>query len=146
MDMKISDILTARFNEANAVKERALGEEFRFTLKRLSDEGLAVRLEKLIESIAIQGKRVAEHVDFGELRLYREMIANFIGEVVAHSHEFSRENFLDRRGRHHVYGIVRLVNKELDELARELLKSEKNSLALLEKIDEINGLLLNMIV
>ena len=146
MDMKISEILTARFNEANAVKERSFREDFQFTLKRLSDEGLAERLHTLITNISVQGKRVAEHVDFGELKIYREMITSFINEVVTHSHEFSRENFLDRRGRHHVYGIVKLVNKELDELARELLKSEKNSLAILDKIDEIHGLLLDMIV
>ena len=146
MDMKISDILTARFNEANAVKERSLQEDFQFTLKRLSDEGLADRLHTLITNIAIQGKRVAEHIDFGELKIYREMITRFINEVVTHSHEFSRENFLDRRGRHHVYGIVKLVNKELDELARELLHSEKNSLLILDKIDQIHGLLLDMIV
>ena len=146
MDMKISEILTARFNEANVVKERASGEDFRFTLERLSDEGLADRLQTLITNIVVQGKRVAEHIDFNELRAYRQMITSFINEVVTHSHEFSRENFLDRRGRHHVYGIVRLVNKELDELAQEILKNEKNHLAILGRIDEIHGLLLDMIV
>ena len=125
---------------------RSTQEDFSFTLKRLSDEGLAERLQSLIGEIAVQGKRVADHMDFGELKVYRSLITNFINEVVTHSHEFSRENFLDRRGRHHVYGIVRLVNQELDELAQELLKQEKNSLALLDKIDEIHGLLLDMIV
>jgi uncharacterized protein YaaR (DUF327 family) len=38
------------------------------------------------------------------------------------------------------------VNEDLDELAQELLKNEKNSLAILDKIDEIHGLLLDMIV
>ena len=146
MDMKVSEILTARFSEANAVKERPIQEDFRFTLNRLSDEGLVDRLQDLLGNIAVQGKRVAEHMDFGELRTYRELITNFINEVVTHSHEFSRENFLDRRGRHHVYGIVRLVNQDLDDLAKDLLKSEKNHLAILDKIDEIQGLLLDMIV
>jgi len=146
MEMKVSEMLAARFSEVNAVKGRNTQEDFKFTLNRLSDEGLAERLKSLIGEIAIQGKRVAEHVDFGELKVYRGLITNFINEVVSHSHEFSRENFLDRRGRHHVYGIVRLVNQELDELAQEILKQEKNSLSILEKIDEINGLLLDMIV
>ena len=146
MDMKISEILTARFNEANAVKERHAAQDFRFTLQRLSDEGLADRLTSLIADISQQGRKVSEHVNFNELRTYREMITSFINEVVTHSHEFSRENFLDRRGRHHVYGIVRLVNKELDELAQEILKTEKNRLMILDKIDEIHGLLLDMII
>ena len=146
MELKISDILSARFQEANAVKERPIQESFQFTLKRLSDEGLAGRLQGLITNIAAQGKRVGEHMDFGELKVYRGLITDFINEVVTHSHEFSRENFLDRRGRHHVYGIVRLVNQELDILAQELLHAEKDRLAILEKIDEIYGLLLDMIV
>ncbi|MCL2841038.1 MAG: YaaR family protein [Defluviitaleaceae bacterium] len=146
MEMKVSEMLAARFNEVNTVKPRPEQEDFSFTLKRLSDEGLADRLQGLLSEITTQGKRVADHMDFGELKAYRSLITNFINEVVTHSHEFSRENFLDRRGRHHVYGIVRLVNKELDDLAQELLKQEKNSLSLLEKIDEINGLLLDMVV
>ena len=145
-NMKISEILQARFSEANAVKERVGQEDFRFTLNRLSDEGLADRLQNLLGQIATQGKRVGQHMDFGELRTYRGLITDFINEVVTHSHEFSRENFLDRRGRHHVYGIVRLVNQDLDELAQELLKKEKDHLSILEKIDEIHGLLLDMIV
>ena len=146
MDMKVSEMLAARFNEVNSVKPRTSHEDFRFTLNRLSDEGLAQRLQSLIGEIGTQGKRVADHMDFGELKVYRSLVTDFIREVVSHSHEFSRENFLDRRGRHHVYGIVRLVNQDLDELAQELLKQEKNHLGILEKIEEIQGLLLDMIV
>jgi len=144
--MKISEVLTQRFQEANQPVERTAQEDFRFTLNRLSDEGLAQRLQGLLSEITVQGKRLAEHMDFSQLKTYRGLITDFINEVVTHSHEFSRENFLDRRGRHHVYGIVRLVNQELDELAQDILNNEKDHLTILEKVDEINGLLLDMIV
>jgi len=144
--MKISEVLTQRFQEANQPIERTAQEDFRFTLNRLSDEGLAQRLQGLLADITVQGKRLAEHMDFSQLKSYRKLITEFINEVVTHSHEFSRENFLDRRGRHHVYGIVRLVNQELDELAQDILSNEKDHLTILEKVDEINGLLLDMIV
>ena len=146
MELKVSEMLAARFREANQIKAATHEEEFRFTLNRISDEGLAEKLKGLIGEIQVQGKRVSEHVDFAEFKIYRGLIADFIREIVSSSHEFSRENFLDRRGRHHVYGIVRLVNQDLDELAQELLKKEKNHLTILEKIDEIHGLLLDMLV
>jgi uncharacterized protein YaaR (DUF327 family) len=120
MDIKISDILTARFNEAAAVHEKPQADEFSFTLRKLSDEGLAERLNVLIGDIVVQGKKLAEHMDIGDLKQYKSLITDFLNEVVTHSHQFSRENFLDRRGRHRVYGIVRLVNEDLDELAQEL--------------------------
>ena len=74
------------------------------------------------------------------------MIKDFVNEVVTNSHIFSRENFLDRRGRHRVYGLVKLVDKKLDDLAQELMKEEKSGLNILAKVDEIKGLLLDMIV
>ena len=54
------------------------------------------------------------------------------------------ENFLDRRGRHRVYGIVKLVDKNLDDLARELVKDEKDNMEILNKVGEIKGLLLDI--
>jgi uncharacterized protein YaaR (DUF327 family) len=44
-----------------------------------------------------------------------------------------------------VYGIVKLIDKNLDELAGELIKEEKDNLAILRKIDEIKGLLLDIL-
>ena len=73
------------------------------------------------------------------------LIQEFMNEIVNRSHKFSRENFLDRRGRHRVYGMIKRVNVVLDELAGELIKEEKDTLAILSKVDEIRGLLLDII-
>ena len=67
-----------------------------------------------------------------------------MNEVVSRSHAFSRENFLDRKGRHRVYGIIRQVDDELDALAKELVKDEKDNIGILAKIGQIQGLLLDI--
>ena len=146
MDIKISDINATQAVAAKTVKEKLDSGEFDFTLKRIASEGLATRLSGLMAEITEWGNKIAEHPDIRDLKKYRALVGEFINEVVTNSHEFSRENFLDRRGRHRVYGIVRLVNQELDELAQELLKNEKNHIAILDKIDQIRGLLLDIIV
>lgn len=68
-----------------------------------------------------------------------------MNEVVFRSHKFSRENFLDRKGRHRVYGLVRLIDANLDELAQELVKDEKDHIKILSVIGEIRGLLLDIL-
>jgi hypothetical protein len=68
-----------------------------------------------------------------------------MNEIVNRSHKFSRENFLDRRGRHRVYGMIRLVDEKLDALAEELIKDEQDSLLIMSSIDEIRGLLLDIL-
>ena len=78
------------------------------------------------------------------MQRYRILIKDFMNEVVSRSHAFSRENFLDRRGRHRVYGIIRQVDDELDALAKELVKDEKDNIGILAKIGQIQGLLLDI--
>ena len=90
------------------------------------------------------GKTLSEHMDVRDMKKYRSLVKEFMNEVVNRSHKFSRENFLDRRGRHRVYGIVRLVDKNLDELAEELVKDEKDHINILNKVDEIRGLLIDI--
>ena len=146
MDIKVSDVATAPVSEVSAVKEREITEEFSFTLSRVEEDGLEERLKTLIGEITVSGKRLAEHADISDLKKYKGLVGDFINEVVNNSHKFSRENFLDRRGRHRVYGIVRLVNKGLDDLAQEVLKKEKDHIKILDKIDEIRGLLLDILI
>ena len=78
------------------------------------------------------------------MKHYRGLVKEFLNEVVSRSHAFSRENFLDRRGRHRVYGIIRLVDEKLDELAQELVKDERDTISILAKVGEIRGLLLDI--
>ena len=146
MSIKVSDVNAVQSAAIAPVKERFDSGEFQFTLKRITSEGLAERLSLLITDITDAGKKLSEHMDIGDLKRYRGLVGEFINEVVTNSHEFSRENFLDRRGRHRVYGIVRLVNRELDELAQDLLKNEKNQIAILDRVDQIRGLLLDIII
>ncbi len=119
---------------------------FKFTLiSNIEEQGLQARLSLMMEEITMQGKKLSKHMDIRDMKKYRALIKDFMNEIVSRSHKFSRENFLDKRGRHRVYGMVKLVDKALDELAAELIKDEKDQLAILNKIDEIRGMLLDIL-
>ncbi len=121
------------------------GEEFKFTLaSAIEDEELQEKLTNLMSQIDEQGKKISEHMDIRDMKKYRSLVKEFVNEVVNRSHKFSRENFLDRRGRHRVYGMVKLVDKNLNDLAEELVKDEKDHLSILGRVDEIRGLLLDI--
>ena len=119
---------------------------FKFTLiSNIEEQGLKERLTIMMSEITAHGKKLGKHMDVRDMRRYRALIKDFMNEIVSRSHEFSRENFLDRKGRHRVYGMVKLVDQMLDELARELISDEKDNIAILSKIDEIQGLLLDIL-
>ena len=118
---------------------------FKFMLaSNIEEAELQSRLNSLMEEITMQGDKLAKKRDVKDMKHYRGLVKDFLNEVVTHSHAFSRENFLDRRGRHRVYGIIRLIDENLDQLAQELMKDEKDNLAILDKIGEIRGLLLDI--
>ena len=79
------------------------------------------------------------------MKRYRGLVKDFLNEVVNRSHKFSRENFLDRRGRHRVYGMIKLVDEKMDELATALVQDERDHINILDMVDEIRGLLLDII-
>lgn len=119
---------------------------FKFTLvSHIEDQDLQVRLNAMLEQITSQGKKLARHMDVCDMKYYRELIRGFMNEIVSRSHKFSRENFLDKKGRHRVYAMIKLVNKDLDALAQELIKDEKDHMVILNKIDEIRGLLIDIL-
>ena len=118
---------------------------FKFTLSSaIPDAELQAKVDALMEDITAQGNRIAEHMDIRDMKHYRTLIKEFLNEVVYRSHKFSRENFLDRKGRHRVYGIVKLIDSNLDELAQALVSDEKDHISILAKIGEIRGLLLDI--
>ncbi len=119
---------------------------FKFTLiSNIEEQDLQSRLHFMMREIIQHGNKLAKHMDIRDMRKYRQLIKEFMNEIVNRSHKFSRENFLDKRGRHRVYGMVKLVDKTLDELATELIKDELDHITILNKIDEIRGLLLDIL-
>ncbi len=144
MDLKVNEVNPVSQAEAATPVKEADG-QFKFTLESaLDDSQLKQKLQGMMDEITSQGEKIAEHMDIRDMKKYRDMVKGFMNEVVNRSHKFSRENFLDRRGRHRVYGMVKLVDKNLDELAGELMKDEKDHLTILGKVDEIRGLLLDI--
>lgn len=144
MELKVNTMQQVQQTAQKTTAPEADG-SFRFALlSSLEENELQAHLSTMMEEITQQGNRLSKRMDVKDLQEYRKLIREFMNEIAAHSHEFSRENFLDRKGRHRVYGIVKKINHTLDELAEELLNEEKDRISILSKIDEIRGLILDI--
>lgn len=145
MDIKVNQVVTPQMTQDANQVNAPTDDSFRFTLmSAIEDEGLSERLNLMFQDITMQGNKITKHMDVKDMKRYRALIKDFMNEIVNRSHKFSRENFLDRKGRHRVYGIIRRVDETLDELAQELMKDEKEHLTILAKVGEIRGLLLDI--
>lgn len=144
MNMKVNEL--TQINQTTETSKVTQGDgSFKFTLSSaITDAQLQAKIDALMLDITAQGERISRHMDIRDLKKYRGLIKDFLNEVVYRSHKFSRENFLDRRGRHRVYGIIRKIDETLDQLAEELMLDEKDHLAILSRIGEIEGLILDI--
>ncbi len=145
MDIKVNQLQSIQQVEQKAPVPETDG-SFKYTLvSHIEEQELKAVLNGMLEEITVHGKKLAKRMDLRDMKHYRELIKEFMNEIINRSHKFSRENFLDRKGRHRVYTMIKLVNRNLDELAAELIKDEKDHIAILNKIDEIRGLLLDIL-
>ena len=119
---------------------------FNSHLKRHASQNQEEALQNMAKDIVNQGERLSDKVDISELKAYKRMISEFLEEAVRSFAKFSKESFMDRRGRHRLYAIVKKVNVELEELTKEILNKEQDHLKIIGKIEDIRGLILDMLV
>ena len=108
MDMKVNNI--QQITQPTQANQVQTGDQaFKFALaSNIAEHELQTKITLMMEEITMQGKKVGKRMDIREMKKYRMLIKDFMNEIVTHSHEFSRENYLDRRGRHRVYGPLDL--------------------------------------
>ena len=119
---------------------------FRRTLTELTKEAYAARLEELKKKIDEQGERLADKADIKEFEKYRNLIREFIDEIVSNGYTFSKEDTYASRGKRRYIATVDVVNEKLDELGKEVLNDQADKLEILSRIDDIRGLLLDMMM
>ncbi|HOM02504.1 MAG TPA: YaaR family protein [Acetivibrio sp.] len=122
------------------------GANFKRHLKEFDNRNHEERIRALVSQIEEQGKKLSQKVDVRELKIYKRLISDFLDEVLHHSHMFSKDSYLDRRGRYKVYATVKKINAELDELTKEVLDSEGDNINILQRIEDIRGLVLDLML
>ena len=119
---------------------------FRRTLSNLSSEQYQRHMITLAHKIDEQGRQLVKKADIRELQKYRELIGEFIREMVSNSYDFTKENSYEARRRHKVFATVKKINVKLEELAQEMLSHQADNLAILNKVDDIRGLILDIML
>jgi len=140
-----SGIVQVRSTEARGPEEIE-NSSFRRTLTDLSKDMYADRLKDMKQDIDEQGKRLGERVDVKEFEKYRRLIREFLDEIVSNGYTFSREDAYASRGKHRYIATVRIVDEKLDALGKEVIKEHADKIEILNKIDDIRGLLLDLMM
>lgn len=101
-------------------------------------------LEKLLKDIQVEGKKLAEAKTVESLLQYKRLVKGFIEEALNVSLKIEERRGYSRVGRTKALKVISLIDEKLLELTNEFLSAERKNIRLLEKVGELQGLLVNL--
>lgn len=104
-------------------------------------------LQDYLEKISEVGWRLQKAPTRSTLKEYRRLIQGFLKQSLEGLYQIDEE--LGRlnlgTGQRKKYSLIGLVDQKLEELVQAVLREQRVNLAILERIEEINGLLINLL-
>ncbi|WP_433744797.1 YaaR family protein [Falsibacillus pallidus] len=127
-------------------KEQVASESVSFSevMANKRGNGLYERFAKLASEIEDQGKVLAESRTVDDLRKYKKMVKSFLEDAVKNGMQLEEQRGFNRRGRTKIYKIVKEVDSKLMDLTKDVLNKEKKGLDILNRVGEIQGMLINV--
>ena len=125
---------------------RAMESDTDFSTELLEQEDSlsTEQLDKLLKQIDEQGARLSKTPTYDELKSYRTLIKNFVGEAVNRMYELHSQAGWDRMGRQKVYTTVRRIDKKLEEMAEKIRLGQSDQLDIIASHDAIRGMLVDL--
>jgi uncharacterized protein YaaR (DUF327 family) len=101
-------------------------------------------LEELLDEVHGAGDALKENPSIDLVQAYKKAVRDFIHFVVDKSfaveQKTSGRNILKRNA----YFRVSVIDKALETLAAEILRNQRDNLEILRRVDEINGMLIDL--
>lgn len=126
--------------------EPTSSKKFMGTLSNAEQQAFMDKMRKMIDRIVEQGETLSKRMDIRDLKIYKSLVKEFLEESITNTMQFSKESLLDRRGRHKIIATVKKVNEELEILTNDVLSNEKDNLKILKKLEDIRGLIMDLLI
>lgn len=100
-------------------------------------------LGKLMDLVHEAGDKLKENPKIEFVQAYKRAVRDFVHYIVEHSYSLERRESrrkLDQR----IYYRIAVIDDSLEKLGAEILRNQRDKLEILRKIDEINGMLVDL--
>lgn len=105
----------------------------------------SAELDLFLNKLDKQGRKLAESLSLQDLLEFKKMVKSFLKSTLGQSRSMQEETFWDYRGQPKVMSRVTKINHALEELGEQVLSSQAEPLKILAKIDQIKGLIIDLL-
>ena len=109
------------------------------------NSGLEESLEEMLDDIHSIGEKIRENANYETVANYKNAVRAFIKHVVSGALVVEEKHSSPNILRQKKFTLVKIIDQKLERLASGVLMNQRDALGILAKIDEINGLLVNLI-
>lgn len=140
--MKIS-----RVNNKTKISEKGIkgshpsSGDFSSSLDLANREFTEQRLKKMLEEIDRYGKKLLSTRGLGDAREYKRKIQEYLSFILKNIYVLRREPGPFNYG---VHIRIEVINSKLDELTKNLINEQRETIEIADRIEEIRGLLVDV--
>ncbi|MDR2211651.1 MAG: DUF327 family protein [Spirochaetaceae bacterium] len=100
---------------------------------------------ELLDQVHIAGDALVDRPFPPEIKAYKEAVRNFVHYVVENSFDTEEQISGANVRRRKKFTLVQVIDKKLEEMASSILQSQAGKLDILGRLEEINGLLVDLL-
>ena len=101
-------------------------------------------LNQLMTRVDSQGQKLANQRTLENLRDYKNIVKQFIGESLSFGLQLSDKQSFNSSGGMKNHKLIEVIDEKLIEIHDEVLNNEKEGFDILQLVGEIKGLLINL--
>jgi len=116
-------------------------------LEGLQPRDIDAPIEELLDSLHSRGEQLKENPTMESIKEYKKAVSDFLQYIVKNA--FQAERIEGSRfhplKKQYGYTLIQVINKKLDSLATGILQSQYSQLDILRRVDEINGMIVDLL-
>ena len=101
-------------------------------------------LEEMLDTICTIGEKLKRAPTYENIKSYKKAVKDFLKYVIANmlnvEEHVSGINILKRKR----FTMINIIDEKLESLTMEILKNQNQQINILSRVDEINGLLVDL--
>ncbi|MDR2446196.1 MAG: YaaR family protein [Treponema sp.] len=102
-------------------------------------------INQLLEDIHSAGDALRKRPLPAEILKYRQAVRNFLAFIVQNTYDIEKQYTGVSLRKRKEKTLVQIVDKKLDQLATDILAGQSDQLAILERLEEITGILVDLL-
>lgn len=112
-------------------------------LQAAENKAAQSEIHREFQSVEAAARALKESPTLENLNAYKRAIHDFIERVINQAYSVHHVRTFSRKGRPVLSVLVRTIDEQLEELARQVLSNAQDATAIAAKIDDIRGIILD---